>query len=405
MKITKQENWKCILKRFRRFQRNQKIHCYSIPGKSQTKHSNKAEQILNWWEEIEQSSISLALDYDYVIHTDLTDCYGSLYTHSIAWALHGKQKAKENKRDTSLIGNIIDKSIQNMRYGQTNGIPQGSVLMDFIAEMILGYVDRYLGCKLQCLGIEKYHILRYRDDYRIYTDNHTVGENILKELSVILYEFGFKLNVSKTSFYSGRELVRSAIKTEKLAWNSKPQYYKNLQSDLLAIHQHSMEYPNAGRLYKLLDNFSKRLKSFPKNYSVEPFISITVDIALYSPKLYASCVMVISKLLGHIDNLDDKENILKKIKNKFSKIPNIGFLEIWLQRLTLRIFPDESYNELLCKLVSNQTTIDKIWNFSWIKDEDFREVLLSVKIIDLTIIKQISPIIESKEVNLFDVYP
>jgi hypothetical protein len=29
--------------------------------------------------------------------------------------------------------------MQGMNYGQTNGIPQGSVLMDFIAEMVLGF--------------------------------------------------------------------------------------------------------------------------------------------------------------------------------------------------------------------------------------------------------------------------
>jgi hypothetical protein len=38
--------------------------------------------------------------------------------------------------------------MQGMNYGQTNGIPQGSVLMDFIAEMVLGYIDE---CLSECL--------------------------------------------------------------------------------------------------------------------------------------------------------------------------------------------------------------------------------------------------------------
>ena len=42
------------------------------------------------------------------------------------------------------IGNRIDTMIQSMSYGQTNGIPQGSILMDFIAEMVLGYSDLLL---------------------------------------------------------------------------------------------------------------------------------------------------------------------------------------------------------------------------------------------------------------------
>jgi hypothetical protein len=43
--------------------------------------------------------------------------------------------AKRNRSDKKSIGNIIDTAMQGMNYGQTNGIPQGSVLMDFIAEM------------------------------------------------------------------------------------------------------------------------------------------------------------------------------------------------------------------------------------------------------------------------------
>jgi hypothetical protein len=59
--------------------------------------------------------------------------------------------------------------MQGMNYGQTNGIPQGSVLMDFIAEMVLGYIDERLS---ECLDKNmNYHIIRYRDDYRIFTNN------------------------------------------------------------------------------------------------------------------------------------------------------------------------------------------------------------------------------------------
>ncbi len=74
---------------------------------------------------------------------DITNCYGSIYTHSIAWALMDKEVAKSKKGKSGLLGNIIDTYMQGMQYGQTNGIPQGSVLFDFIAEFILSicYLD------------------------------------------------------------------------------------------------------------------------------------------------------------------------------------------------------------------------------------------------------------------------
>ena len=93
----------------------------------------------------------LSLEYDYVFDTDVADCYGSIYTHSIAWAVESKTitKSQHGRNNKSLLGNIIDASIRNAQYKQTNGIPQGSVLMDFIAEIVSGYIDRILSVTLK----------------------------------------------------------------------------------------------------------------------------------------------------------------------------------------------------------------------------------------------------------------
>lgn len=367
MTITEESHWGYIQRMFKKFQRNPQIQCVSIPVKSTTKKNSKAAQIRHWWDSIEQRSISLALDFNFVIHTDITDCYGALYTHSIAWALHGIKKAKKNQTN-EFLGNIIDRSIRNMRYGQTNGIPQGSTLMDFIAEIVLGYIDKHLSIKLKCLGIEDYHILRYRDDYRIFTNSCVDGETIQKELAVILSVYGFKLNSFKTNNYSDCELIPSAIKKDKLALNQHQEYHRNLQKHLLLIHQHSIDHPNAGSLSKLLINFSKRLKKFPLSYyKIDPFISIIVDIALHNPKQYSRCIMLISILLGFIENKEEKEKFLLKIRKKFSKIPNIGFLEIWLQRLTVHTLPEMQYGESLCQIVAKTKFVHDLWNFDWIK--------------------------------------
>lgn len=100
--------------------------------------------------------------------TDITNCYCAIYTHTIAWALMGKEQAKEKRNKSGLLGNIIDNYMQGMQYGQTNGIPQGSTLSDFIAEIVLAYADKLLSERLNTNGISNYHIVRYRDDYRIF---------------------------------------------------------------------------------------------------------------------------------------------------------------------------------------------------------------------------------------------
>lgn len=144
--ITKKENWKVLKDRFSEFNNTSdtsKIRCISIPKESKSKLTDTGNTILGWWKNSEQAMIKYSLDFEYCLQTDVTDCYPSIYTHSISWAIHEKDVAKYNRK-VNILGNKIDKRIQFMQNMQTNGLPQGSTLMDFIAEIILGYSDKLL---------------------------------------------------------------------------------------------------------------------------------------------------------------------------------------------------------------------------------------------------------------------
>lgn len=84
-----------------------------------------------------------------------------------------------------------------MQYGQTNGNPQGSVLFDFIAELVLGYVDSLLSKKLTDESITEYKIWRYRDDYRIFSNKKDEPEKIAFQLQTIFADLNFQLNAKK----------------------------------------------------------------------------------------------------------------------------------------------------------------------------------------------------------------
>jgi hypothetical protein len=43
--------------------------------------------------------------------------------------------------------------------------------MDFIAEIVLGYIDVQLTSRISEIPKTSYKILRYRDDYRVFVDN------------------------------------------------------------------------------------------------------------------------------------------------------------------------------------------------------------------------------------------
>lgn len=86
--ICDENNWEVIRSRIAQFD-NGVIDCCSVPVMSVDHQSDVATQIMSWWQAVEQRSLTFSLEYSHLLHTDVTDCYGSLYTHSIAWAIHG----------------------------------------------------------------------------------------------------------------------------------------------------------------------------------------------------------------------------------------------------------------------------------------------------------------------------
>ena len=327
--VTKPCYWEKIQQRFRCFNANDRINCLSIPVEALTDEKDKAEQIKQWWQEIEQKSIELSLEYEIVVHTDVIDCYADIYTHSIAWAIHGKRIAKQDRLNKHLIGNIIDIHIQDMRDGQTNGIPQGSVLMDFIAEMVLGYADSELMERIDCQNIEDYKILRYRDDYRIFVNNTQDAERIMKCLTEVMIELGMKLSPQKTETSS--DVIRASIKSDKLSWTFRKQRDANLQKHLLIIHDHCMRNPNSGSLHSAMDDFLRRFDKRKSCRSAMPLISIVVDIACRSPRVYPVAAALLSRLIRFLESDAERVDVLKKIRRRFARLPNTEHMQTWIQ--------------------------------------------------------------------------
>ena len=395
--ITEETNWNLILARFGQYSGNPNIRCYSIPLESAESQSDKAATISQWWLSIEQQSMELALSYEYVLHTDISDCYGSIYTHSITWAIHTKPVAKANREDYSLIGNKIDKHLRDMAFGQTNGIPQGSVLMDFIAEMVLGYADLELSGRIQKENIKDYQIIRYRDDYRIFTNNPQDAELIAKLLTEILIELGMRLNAHKTIV--SNNVVTASLKPDKLYWIASKKGVKNIQEHLLLIHNLSENYPNSGSLAKALSKFFERVKGITETgQNIQVLVSILVDIMYKNPRTYPISSAILSKLLSLIDSVTQRESLLQAIDAKFHKIPNTGHIKIWLQRLTIRIDRQRVYEEDLCRRVNDPTI--QIWNSDWLSNA-LKTLIATTPIIDEQIIRDINAVIDIKEVQLF----
>jgi hypothetical protein len=127
----------------------------------------------------------------FVLRTDISRFYHSIYTHSIPWAIHSKPIAKKSKG--KLWGDKIDKVVRDGQDRQTVGIPIGPDTSLVIAELLLAQVDVDLNASTRANG----H--RYVDDFELAFSTHTLAERALSELEALLNNFELSLNPRKTT--------------------------------------------------------------------------------------------------------------------------------------------------------------------------------------------------------------
>lgn len=397
--ICEETNWAFIQARAMEFN-NGIVECCSAPVMSLDGQRDVAAQVKGWWQKVEQQSLTSSLEFAFLLHTDVTDCYGSLYTHSISWALHGLEVAKASRGKGGLVGDKIDAFIQASRYGQTNGIAQGSVLMDFIAELVLGYVDEQISAEFTD-GID-FKILRYRDDYRIFTNSSEQAEQILKVVSDKLRSVGMKLGVAKT--FASKNVIEGAIKPDKLAGielqDLGESNAKTLQKQLLRLHAFGQRFPNSGALRRLLSEFhSSVVEQLQAPDDLEVQVAITTDIGFVSPSTFPVIAGVLSHLIS-LAPVEDRKKMWELVRSKMKKVPYNGYLEIWLQRIiqpqTVGIAFES--NETICKIVNGEN--QQLWDSSWIASPALQKSVDARKIVTADLTK--SPeVIQPKEVMLF----
>lgn len=397
--ITEEGSWAAIKARMADF-KGGVVDCCSSPVISSDHQTDVATQIHGWWQAVEQRSLAYSLEYENLLHTDVTDCYGSLYTHSIPWALHGLTKAKSVKGKDSLLGDVIDSHIRAGRYGQTNGISQGSVLMDFIAEIVLGYVDELIDKELG--DVADVRILRYRDDYRIFSHTRERAEEVLKTVSDKLRSVGMRLGVSKTVACSN--VVAGSVKSDKLAvielQDLGTSNAKTIQKQLLRLHAFGQRYPNSGALKRLISEFHVNISKqteCPDDLDVQ--VAIATDIAHVSPSTFPAVAGILSHLI-FLAPISDKPLLWEKVRKKMARIPYNGYLEVWLQRV---IGPKAlgltfESKEPLCQIVNGEAP--SLWDCTWISSAALKKAI-DVRKIVLCDAGEASEVIQPEEVELF----
>jgi hypothetical protein len=132
--------------------------------------------------------------FEYVLQTDIRAFYHSIYTHSIAWAVHSKAIAKKN-RSPKLIGNLIDLLCRNSQDGQTIGLPVGPDTSRMIAELVGAAIDREIRKKHKLLRSDA---MRFVDDFCFGCNSIASAEKIAASVRRFVNDYELDLNNEKT---------------------------------------------------------------------------------------------------------------------------------------------------------------------------------------------------------------
>ena len=126
----------------------------------------------------------------YFVHADVANCYPSIYSHSIPWALVGHKEAKNNINDKTKWYNKLDFAIRSMQRNETIGIAIGPDTSSIISELIFSKIDH---------SLKNYNYLRFIDDFKCYCESKETADLFIRQLSKELEKYHLRLNTKKTT--------------------------------------------------------------------------------------------------------------------------------------------------------------------------------------------------------------
>lgn len=311
------------------FHDSNKIYHYSFPIPMSSKKIGEmgelraGRMIYEYIEMAEKDLLEESYNFDFILRTDITSFYHSIYTHSIAWALHSKETIRKgNFENYELIGNKLDLLIRTSNDGCTNGIPIGPAISDLIAEIILAAVDRNVSEALSESNI-KFIGVRYKDDYRFLCDSKDDAHKIIKILQRSLSKFHLTLNEGKSTIES---LPDGLFRTWKTLYQihslAKPKKisYKIFENTVLRVMEISKLYPHAGVIDKFLSEITDSKNHFKievNERNIRKIISLLVHLKERRAKSFPQILAIIEAIYNDTEISGIKNIIDKFIKEQF----------------------------------------------------------------------------------------
>jgi len=225
--------------------------------------------------------LNLLFDSYYIVKADISQCFPSMYSHAIAWALVGKEEAKANKDKDDFWYNQLDRFIRNTKDGETNGFLIGPHASNLLSEIILCAVDSKLN---------RWQYFRNIDDYTCFVKDQKQAEEFLVSLSMELKEFGLNINHKKTEIIKlpvGQEesWVRK-LKNNFSLYQSTPITYQQIHAFMEFVVDLVKETGNSAVIFFAMKMLARRnLKENARQYYIKIIIHLSLIYTYLFPAL------------------------------------------------------------------------------------------------------------------------
>lgn len=183
------DNWQSIQRHFHKYTKNDNFKISRIHIRKQKGTNALFKMNYKNWQTDDSPVPDILIGKRYLVRADISTCFPSMYTHSLCWALVGKEYSKKHKGE-SLWFNDLDHRCMEIKSGETHGFLIGPHASNLLSEIILTVIDYHLG--------SKWEYVRNIDDYTCYVNTYAEGQQFLTELSSQLRYFDLPLNHKKT---------------------------------------------------------------------------------------------------------------------------------------------------------------------------------------------------------------
>ena len=260
----------------------------------------------------------------HILVSDISRFYGTIYTHTLPWALHTKDHCKSNINNNAvmqnLLGDKLDRLVRKGQDNQTIGIPIGPDTSRILSEIIAVGIEKKF---IDLSGLEEDRVFRYVDDWFVGFDNAGQAEDSVSMLCKACSEYEMELNDEKTRVVDPFEPTEENWPSELQNLNIRPS--GRAQREDLA-HYFSRAFELAGEHHEknVLDYAIKITRS--KNIADENLRFYEVNL-LKAARINPSSFQVVAEILINLNYQGrpiTKQDVMKLICDTINSCAELG---------------------------------------------------------------------------------